>query len=145
MGALSTPSIFYVIDFKTSNKLLLGHPWPYEYEIVVLTLNQCLKYYRDNERKINGDVSPFTKAESHFANSKFFEQDFAPKQMMISTISATGKGHSKAVQDTPATLGHNGAKKQQPYRKDVNNLMKSSLLNKMVNKWLSQHAPKQRF
>jgi len=48
-------------------------------------------YYCGGERKINGDLKPFTKAESHFVDSKFFE-DFTPKEMMISTISSTGKG-----------------------------------------------------
>jgi len=37
---------------------------------------------------------------------------------MISTISSTGKDDLKVVKDTPAAMGHNAAKPQQPYRKD---------------------------
>jgi len=37
---------------------------------------------------------------------------------MISIISSTGKGDSKAVKDTPAVMGHNDAKWQQLYMKD---------------------------
>jgi len=118
LADLSTSSIFHVIDSKTSYKLLLGRPWLHEHGIVALTLRQCLKYYRGGERKINGDVKPFTKAESHFADSKFFEEDFTPKEMMISTISFTGKQDPKVVKDTSVAIGHNAAKSQQPYRKD---------------------------
>jgi len=75
MGDLSMSSIFYVIDSKTSYKLLLGHQWFHKHEIVASTLHQCLKYYCGGERKVHGDVRPFTKAESHFADSKFFEED----------------------------------------------------------------------
>ena len=63
MGDLSTSSIFHVIDTKTSYKLLLGRPWLHEHGIVASTLHQCLKYYRGGERKINGDVRAFTRAE----------------------------------------------------------------------------------
>jgi len=74
MGDLSTSSIFHAIDDKMSYKLLLGRPWLHEHEIVASTLYQCLKYYRGRERKINGSVKPFTKAESHFADVRFFEK-----------------------------------------------------------------------
>ena len=49
-------------------------------------------YYHDGEKKINGNVKPFTKAKSHFANARFFEEGVAPKETMPSTISSTGKG-----------------------------------------------------
>ena len=100
MRDLSTASIFHVINSRTSYKLLLGRPWLHEHGIVASTLHQCLKYYCGGERKINGDVKPFTKVESHFVDSKFFEEDFTHKEMMISTISSTGKGDSKVVKDT---------------------------------------------
>jgi len=74
------------------------------------TLHQCLKYYRGSERKINGDVKLFTKAESHFADFKSFEEDFTSKEMMISTISSTGKGNSKVIKDTLAATGHDAVK-----------------------------------
>ena len=64
MGDLSTSSIFHVIDFKTSYKLLLGHQWVYEHGIVASTLHQCLKYYCGGERKINGGVKSFPR-QSH--------------------------------------------------------------------------------
>jgi len=38
--------------------------------------------------------------------------------MIISTISSMEKGDPKLVKDTPAVMGHNAAKSQQPYRKD---------------------------
>ena len=81
-------------------------------------LHQCLKYYHGGERKFNFDMKSFTKVESHFPNSKFFEEDFTPKEMIISTISSTTKGDSKFIKDTLAVMGYNDAKQQQPYRKD---------------------------
>jgi len=62
---------------------------------VASTLHQCLKYYCDGEKKINGDVKPFTRAESHFTDARFFEEGAAPKETMLSTISSTGKGVAK--------------------------------------------------
>ena len=59
------------------------------------TLHECLKYYRDGEKKINGDVKPITKAESHFVDVRFFEEGAAPKETMLSTISSIGKGGAK--------------------------------------------------
>jgi len=118
MGDLLTSLIFHMIDSKTSYKLLLGHLWFHEHGIVASTLHQCLNYYHGGQRKINGDVKLFTKAESHFAGSKFFEEDFTAKEMMISTISSTGKGSSKVVKDTLAIIGHDATKQQQSYRKD---------------------------
>jgi len=109
LGDLLTSLIFHVIDSNTSYKPLLGRPWLHEQGIVASTLHQCLEYYCGGQRKINGDVKPFTKAESHFAESKFFEEDFTPKEM-ISTISSTGKQDSKVVKDTPAMIGHNATK-----------------------------------
>ena len=46
-------------------------------------------------KKINGDVKPFTKAESHFADARFFEEAAAPKETMSLTIFSTGKGVAK--------------------------------------------------
>jgi len=48
-------------------------------------------------RKINGNVKPFTKAESHFVDERFFEEDNAPKEIMPSTITSTGRGSMKNV------------------------------------------------
>jgi len=75
MGDLLTSSIFYLIDAETSYKLLLRWPWLYEHGIVASTLYQCLKYYQGGETKTNASVKPFTRAESHFADARFFEKD----------------------------------------------------------------------
>jgi len=58
-------------------------------------MRECLKYYCDEERKINDNVKPFTKLKCHFANARFFEKDDASKETMLSTISSTGKGGTK--------------------------------------------------
>ena len=55
------------------------------------TLHQCLKYYRDGQKKINGDFKPFTKAESYFADARFFEEGAPLKEAMLAFISSTGE------------------------------------------------------
>ena len=70
-------------------------------KIVTSTPHQCLKYYRGGEKKINGNVRPFTKAESHFACARFFEADDAPKETLPSTIISTGRGSTKNVIQVP--------------------------------------------
>jgi len=97
MDDLPTSSIFHVIDAKTSYKLLLGRPWLHEHGIVASTLHQCLKYYRGGERKINGSVKLFTRAGSHFADARFFEEDDTLKETMSGTIIPTGRGCMKNI------------------------------------------------
>ena len=101
VGELSTSSIFHVIEAKTSYKLLLGWPWINEHGIVSSTLHQCLKYYRRGERKINSSVKPFTRAESHFADARLFEEDNTPKETMPATITSTGRGSIKNIIQMP--------------------------------------------
>ena len=59
--------------------------------MVASTLHQCLKYYHDGEKKINGDTKPFTKVKSYFANARFFEEGDPLKETMPATISSTSK------------------------------------------------------
>ena len=101
MGDLSTSSIFYVIDAKTFYKLLHGWPWLCEHGIVPSTLHHYLKHYRGDERKINGGVKPFTRAKSHFADARFFEEDDTPKETMPASSTSTGKGTMKNVIQVP--------------------------------------------
>jgi len=79
--------------------------------VVASTLHQCLKYYRDGEKRTNGDVKPFTKAESYFANARFFDEDAPLKEAMPATISSTGK---RSKEDTLGMIngGLNGNVKQ---------------------------------
>jgi len=41
-----------------------------------------LKNYYGGEKKINSSVKLFTKAESHFTDARFFEDDDTPKETM---------------------------------------------------------------
>ncbi|XP_074296967.1 uncharacterized protein LOC141627634 [Silene latifolia] len=92
MGELSSDTLFHVMDGKTSFKLLLGRPWKHENGVVASTLHQCLKYYRGGERQIDGDAKPFSKADSFFADAKFFEENGTSSEFMPTTITSTGKG-----------------------------------------------------
>jgi len=51
--------------------------------VVALTLHECLKYYQEGERKINGDIKPFTLIESYFTEAKFFEEDAVLKETAL--------------------------------------------------------------
>ncbi|XP_074266177.1 uncharacterized protein LOC141588643 [Silene latifolia] len=71
MGDLSSETLFYVIEAKTSFK------------------------------KINGDAKPFTKVDSFFADAKFFEENGTSSEFMPTTISSTGKGGYDFIKPTP--------------------------------------------
>jgi len=52
------------------------------------------------ERKINGDIKPFTLAESDFADAQFFKEDAVLKETTPAAISSTGKGSVKNAKKT---------------------------------------------
>ncbi|KAK9669832.1 hypothetical protein RND81_13G157500 [Saponaria officinalis] len=102
MGELSSATLFQVIDAKTSYKLLLGRPWLHENGVVASTLHQCLKFYRNGEKKVNGDVKPFTEAETYFADAKFYHENEAPSEMWPTSIASTGtKAPSENEEEKP--------------------------------------------
>jgi len=51
--------------------------------------------------KINGSVKPFTRAEPHFADARFFAEDDTPKETMPATITSTGRGSMKNIIQIP--------------------------------------------
>uniref|UniRef100_A0A2N9F042 Integrase catalytic domain-containing protein n=1 Tax=Fagus sylvatica TaxID=28930 RepID=A0A2N9F042_FAGSY len=72
-GNWKTRPLFHMIDSKTSYNLLLGRPWLHENGIVPFTLHQCFKYFDGKQvKKVIADLQPFTEAESHFADAKFY-------------------------------------------------------------------------
>ncbi|KAM2564752.1 hypothetical protein TB2_013012 [Malus domestica] len=82
IGELKSSTIFHVIDARTSYSLLLGRPWIHVNGVVPSTLHQCLKFYRERVKVIYGDTKPFTEAESHFADAKFYmDEDMVPETL----------------------------------------------------------------
>ncbi|KAM1486003.1 hypothetical protein ACFX2I_000250 [Malus domestica] len=82
IGELKSSVIFHVIDARTSYGLLLGRPWIHANGVVPSTLHQCLKFYRERVKVIYGDTKPFTEAESHFADAKFYmDEDMVPETL----------------------------------------------------------------
>ncbi|KAL0308744.1 UNVERIFIED_CONTAM: hypothetical protein Sradi_5816700 [Sesamum radiatum] len=68
--------LFHVIDTKTSYNILLGRPWLHENAVVPSTWHQYFKYYRNGiMKKVLGDNKPFTEAESHFVDAKYYIED----------------------------------------------------------------------
>ncbi|KAL0444423.1 UNVERIFIED_CONTAM: Transposon Tf2-12 polyprotein [Sesamum latifolium] len=66
-------ALFYVIDAKTSYNILLDRPWLHENIVVPSTWHQYFKYYRNGlVKKVLSDSKSFTKAESHFADVKYY-------------------------------------------------------------------------
>ncbi|XP_073120324.1 uncharacterized protein [Henckelia pumila] len=73
MDDMTSSAFFHVIDSRTSYNMLLGRPWLHENGVVPSTWHQCFKYCQDGVvRKVLGDDKPFTKAESHFADAKYY-------------------------------------------------------------------------
>jgi len=53
------------------------------------------------ERNINSSVKPFTRAESHFADERFFEEDDTPNDTMPVAITSTDRDNMKNVIQVP--------------------------------------------
>ena len=95
IGELKSSTLFHMIDAKTSYNLLLGRPWIHKNGVVMSILHQCLKFYREGVKVIQGDTKPFTEAESHFANAKFYmDEDMVP-EAIPKEIKSTGKATPK--------------------------------------------------
>ncbi|KAL0297869.1 UNVERIFIED_CONTAM: hypothetical protein Sangu_3175500 [Sesamum angustifolium] len=76
MKDMVSSALFHVIDIKTSYNMLLGRPWLHENAVVPSTWHQCFKYCRNGiVKKVLGDNKPFTEAESHFADAKYYIED----------------------------------------------------------------------
>ncbi|KAL0368018.1 UNVERIFIED_CONTAM: hypothetical protein Scaly_1020700 [Sesamum calycinum] len=76
MEDMVSSALFHVIDAKTSYNMLLGRPWLHENAVVPSTWHQCFKYCRNGiVKKVLGDNKPFTEAESHFADAKYYFED----------------------------------------------------------------------
>ena len=71
-----------MINAKTSYNVLLGRPWIHENKVVPSTYHQYLKYYEGEvEKTVVADDEPFTEAESHFANAKFYLKNRIVKEL----------------------------------------------------------------
>ncbi|KAB2604851.1 hypothetical protein D8674_037138 [Pyrus ussuriensis x Pyrus communis] len=93
---LKSSTIFHVIDARTSYSLLLGRPWIHANGVVPSTLHQCLKFYREGVKVIQGDTKPFTEAESHFADAKFYMDEDVVPEALPEDIKSTGKAAPKS-------------------------------------------------
>jgi hypothetical protein len=78
---------FHVIDADTSYKAMLGRPWIHRNGVVPSTLHQCLKYIEDGvEKRIIGDLKPFTYKEAHYSDAKFFLNEGEPPKVYLKEI-----------------------------------------------------------
>jgi len=59
------------------------------------------KILSSGEKKTNDNVKPFTKVEFHFAHARFFKENDVPKEIMLSTMTSTGKGATKNYLQVP--------------------------------------------
>ncbi|KAM1789817.1 hypothetical protein ACFX12_033939 [Malus domestica] len=106
IGELKSSTIFHVIDARTSYGLLLGRPWIHANGVVPSTLHQRLKFYREEVKVIYGDTKPFTEAESHFTDAKFYmdedmEWQAMPKKQEGEAMSSSSKNDDELAK--PAT------------------------------------------
>ncbi|KAL0405770.1 UNVERIFIED_CONTAM: hypothetical protein Slati_3890900 [Sesamum latifolium] len=73
MEDMISTALFHIIDAKTSYNMLLGRPWLHENAVVPSTWHQCFKYCHNGiVKKVLSDSKPFTEAESHFADAKYY-------------------------------------------------------------------------
>ena len=105
IGEMESSALFHVIDAKTTYKVLIGKLWLHEYGLMPSTYHQCFKYFQDGQvKKIVADHKPFTIAESHFADAKFYLEDDTQReaQVIVSPSSKKVNLHSKTSRiDSP--------------------------------------------
>lgn len=106
---MTSSALFHVMDAKTSYNMLLGRPWLHENGVVPYTWHQCFKYFQDRVvKKVLGDERPFTEAESHLVDAKYYFQngkekseedlprrEFKIKNNEVKETSTVHKGQSK--------------------------------------------------
>ncbi|KAA0032751.1 ty3-gypsy retrotransposon protein [Cucumis melo var. makuwa] len=79
----SAPTATYE-NSRTTYKLLLSRPWIHGNGVVTSTLHQCFKFYQDVVKKVEADSNPFSEAESHFADAKFYlKNDSSPEAVYV--------------------------------------------------------------
>ncbi|KAA0056790.1 ty3-gypsy retrotransposon protein [Cucumis melo var. makuwa] len=84
IGDLKASALFYVIDWRTTYKLLLRRPWIHGNGVVTLTLYQCFKFYQDGVKKVEADPNPFSEVESHFVDAKIYlKNDNSPEVVSV--------------------------------------------------------------
>ncbi|KAA0047152.1 hypothetical protein E5676_scaffold109G00260 [Cucumis melo var. makuwa] len=77
-------ALFHVIDLRTTYKLLLSRPWIHGNGVVTSTLHQCFKFYQGGVKKVEADSNPFSEAESHFEDAKFYlKNDNSPEAVSV--------------------------------------------------------------
>ncbi|KAL0311660.1 UNVERIFIED_CONTAM: hypothetical protein Scaly_2920900 [Sesamum calycinum] len=80
MVDMVSSALFHVIDAKTSYNMLLGRPWLHENVVVPSTWHQYFKYCRNGiVKKVLSDNKPFTEAESHLVDAKYYIEDAKKK------------------------------------------------------------------
>ncbi|KAL0410878.1 UNVERIFIED_CONTAM: hypothetical protein Slati_3677500 [Sesamum latifolium] len=119
MDDMFSTALFHVIDAKTSYNMLLGRPWLHENGVVPSTWHQCFKYSRDDiVKKVLADDKPFTEAESHFADAKYYLGSMKAKQ-----DSSAGKPEQQINQDEGKTTSSAGSseidQRRKPALKDL--------------------------
>ncbi|XP_070049155.1 uncharacterized protein [Nicotiana tomentosiformis] len=82
MNELSESRVM-IQGFNQGGQRAIGtiRPWIHENKVVPSTYHQCLKYYEGEiEKKIIVDDEPFTEAESHFVDVKFYSKNYIVKE-----------------------------------------------------------------
>ncbi|KAM1241318.1 hypothetical protein ACFX2J_046528 [Malus domestica] len=92
---LMSSTLFHVIDARTFYSLLLRRPWIHKNGGVSSTLHQCLKFYQEGVKVTQGNTKPFTKAESHFLDTKFYMDEEVVLEDLPKEIKSTGKAAPK--------------------------------------------------
>ncbi|KAB5519780.1 hypothetical protein DKX38_024099 [Salix brachista] len=133
MEDMESNALFHVIDAKTTYNMLLGRPWIHENGIISSTLHQCFKYCRDGQvRKIMADTDPFTIAEAHFADAKFYfksnmmeELRSSPDHLGEGIIdSKSSKGHKSSTNEGVSQPTKNKGKEKSSFAKDEEKISK---------------------
>jgi hypothetical protein len=69
---------FQVLDLDLPYKILLGHPWIHDMQVVASTYHQCVKFpYSNQEITVHGDLEPFFYCKN--LEAKFYKMPHVPR------------------------------------------------------------------
>ncbi|KAB5515689.1 hypothetical protein DKX38_026337 [Salix brachista] len=132
MEDMESNALFHVIDAKTTYNMLLGRPWIHENGIISSTLHQCFKYCRDGQvRKIMADTDPFTMAEAHFADAKFYF-----KSNMMEELRSPPDHLGEGIIDSKSSKGHKSSTNE-----EVSQPTKNKGKEKVVENFVNNKPP----
>ncbi|KAL0457948.1 UNVERIFIED_CONTAM: hypothetical protein Slati_0422000 [Sesamum latifolium] len=96
--------LFHVKYVKTSYNMLLGRPWLHENTVIHSTWHQYFKYCHNCiVKRVLSDNKPFTEAESHFVDAKYYIEDAKKEKEVLPSEEPKSCGNQSTRKNDSST------------------------------------------